>query len=306
MRDATPSSIVAFAERAAPVEPAPAGYWRRALQLVRDDRASTLAAAFLLGLVLAALLAPWISPFDPNAQLDIVRAKLQAPSALHWFGTDQVSRDVLSRVLHGARATLLLAVCAVLLAAAVGTTYGAVAGFAGGRVDGVMMRIVDALLSIPRILLLLGVVATLGALTPVLLIGVLGLTSWFGVARMVRTEVRMIRERDWVAAARALGTRRRRILVRHVVPHAMAPVIVTTALGLGNIIVVEAGLAFLRQSVPGQVSWGDLLRDGREVIFSAWWMTVFPGLALVATVLAVNVVADRLRAALDPRQLPAP
>lgn len=305
MPNGTPASIVAFAEVASPVLPGPGGYLQRALRMLRHDPASLVAAAFVVSLVLAALLAPWITRYGPNLQTDIVRARLLPPSLAHWFGTDQVSRDVFSRVLAGARSTLLLATGAVLLAATIGTAYGAVAGYAGGRTDGVMMRLVDALLAIPRILLLLGVVVIIGNLTRGLFIAVLGLTSWFGVARLVRAEVLALRDRDWVAAARALGMRRRRILLRHVVPHAMAPVIVAAALGFGNIIVVEAGLAFLRQGVAGQVSWGDVIRDGRDVIATAWWMTLFPGIALVGTVLAVNVIADRLRAALDPRQLPA-
>ncbi len=299
--------MIAFADT--PVAPAlpPPGVSSRWRALLRHDRAARSAIAFLVALTLVALLAPWVAPYDPARQFDLVALKLQPPSAQHWFGTDLTSRDVLSRIIAGSRVSLSIAVLAVALTSLVGTTWGAVAGYTGGITDSVMMRVVDALLAIPRILLLLGIVALWGALSPTALILLLGLTGWFGVSRLVRAEVLLVREREFVSAARALGASASRIIVRHVIPQVLPPVIVAATLGLGNIIVIEAGLSFLGYGVPQpHASWGNILRDGREVIDRAWWLSVFPGVALAGTVLAINVVADRLRRALNPRQLPAP
>jgi peptide/nickel transport system permease protein len=189
----------------------------------------------------------------------------------------------------------------------VGTAWGAVAGYAGGWTDRVLMHVVDAGLSIPRILLLLGVVALWGTLSMASLVLLLGLTGWFGASRLVRAEVRATRERDFVAAARATGATPAQILIKHILPHAMTPMLVAATLGVGQVVVIEAGLSFLGYGVaPPAASWGSLIRDGREVLGTAWWMSVFPGIALAATVLAVNVLGDRLRATLSTRQLPAP
>jgi peptide/nickel transport system permease protein len=169
------------------------------------------------------------------------------------------------------------------------------------------MRIVDAGLAIPRILLLLAVVALWGRLTVPAIIVLLGLTGWFATSRLVRDGVRAARERDFALAARATGATPARVLVRHVLPHALTPVIVAATLGVGQVVVLEAGLSFLGYGVPAPAAtWGSLIRDGREVVATAWWMSVFPGVALAVTVLAINVLGDRLRAALGGRQLPAP
>jgi peptide/nickel transport system permease protein len=169
-----------------------------------------------------------------------------------------------------------------------------------------MMRVLDGCIAIPRILLLLVVVALWGSLSAGTLVVVLGLTGWFGVGRLVRAEVLALRDRDFVLAARVAGATPRRTLVRHVIPHVLAPVLVAATLGVANIIVVEAGLSFLGYGIPQpRASWGSIIRDGKDVLATAWWLSFFPGLALASTVLAVNVVADRLREALNPRQLPA-
>ena len=316
MPNATPGSVAAFtdapiaprAPRAAPpAESAVPGVLGRALGRLRHDPAGLAAAGFLALLVLAALLAPWIAPFDPNQQFDLVAQRRQPPSAHHWFGTDSFARDVLSRVLYGARVSLGISLVAMLLASLLGTAWGAIAGFVGGMVDAFMMRVVDALLAIPRILLLLGVVALWGTLSVPALVVLLGLTGWFGASRLVRAEVRGARQRDFVVAARSLGAAPGRLLVRHILPQAIAPLIVAAALGVGHVIVVEAGLAFLGFGVPApQASWGNLIRDGFDSFTGAWWLSVIPGVALASTVLAINVLADRLRLALNPRQLPGP
>jgi peptide/nickel transport system permease protein len=265
-------------------------------------RGVAVAAVFLGLLGVVALLAPLIAPYHPGDQLDIVRLKTQPPSFAHWFGTDIYSRDVLSRVLYGARISLSIALLAATVAAVVGTAYGATAGYVGGALDNVMMRAVDTIMSIPRILLLLFIVAWWNGVSASSLILVFGLTGWFGVCRLVRAEVLLVREREYIAAAHALGVPPWRVLARHVVPQVLTPVLVSATLAVGNIIVVEAGLSYLGRGVPPPTaSWGNIIFDGHDVLASAWWISLFPGLALVSTVLAVNVIADRLRLALDPR-----
>ncbi len=305
MPNATPSSVAAFADTAPPEIPGGRGPRTRLWDALRQDRALKAAALVLLVIILAALFAPWLAPYDQAQQFKLM-SPLQPPSAQHWFGTDWVTRDVLTRVLFGARVSLTIAFLTVALTLFIGTTFGAVAGYVGGTVDTLMMRAIDACLSIPRILLLLGVLSLWGQLSPLPLILLIGVTGWFGVARLVRAQVVALRDRDFVAASRALGAVGAWTLVRHVVPHLASPVLVAATLGVGHVIIVEAGLSFLGYGIQEpQASWGTIIRDGRDSIQVAWWVTVFPGLALVLTVLAVNVISDRLRAAMNPRQLPA-
>lgn len=305
MPNATPGSVIAFADAPASVASGLPGAARRIARRLRRDPGGAAAVLFLVAMALVALLAPWLAPYDPIHQFDLVHQALRPPSAAHWFGTDAAARDVLSRVIHGARVSLGVASLAVVLAMVLGTAWGAVAGFAGGWVDLVLMRIVDACLAIPRILLLLAVVALWGGLSVGALVLLLGLTGWFSASRMVRAEVLATRQRDFVAAARSLGVPPLRILVRHVVPHALAPVTVAAALAVGQLIVVEAGLAFLGFGIPApRPSWGNIIRDGYQSFTTAWWLALFPGVVLAATVVAVNVLEDRLRTALNPRQLP--
>ena len=304
MPNATPGSLVAFAD----ATPAPLSPWApgRVVALLRKDPAAAVAAGTILVIGLAALLAPWLAPFDPAHTLD-VSARAQPPSASHWLGTDQLSRDLFSRLLYGARISLGISVLAVSVAVVVGTAWGAVAGYAGGWVDTLLMHVVNAGLAIPRILLLLGIVALWDGLSMSSLVLLLGLTGWFGVSRFVRAEVRATRERDFALAARGVGASPLRVLVRHVLPHAMTPMLVAATLGVGQVVVIEAGLSFLGYGVVApDVSWGTLIRDARAMLGTAWWMSVFPGLALAVTVLAVNVLHDRLRSALGGQQLHAP
>jgi peptide/nickel transport system permease protein len=302
--NATPETIGAFADAAPGPVLATRGFWRRAVRLVRNTPAAGVAVAFLALLSVVALAAPLVSPFNPSDQLDIVRLKTRPPSLQHWFGTDVFSRDVFSRVVYGARVSLSIAFLAAGLAAVIGTTYGAVAGYVGGVLDNLMMRVVDAVLSIPRILLLLFVVAWWNGLSVASLVLLFGLTGWFAVCRLVRAEVLLVREREFITAARALGVPPWRILARHIVPQVVAPVFVAATLAVGNIIVVEAGLSYLGRGVaPPNASWGNIILDGHDVLASGWWISFFPGLALVSTVLAVNVVAERLQQALDPQQV---
>jgi peptide/nickel transport system permease protein len=275
--------------------------WRR-LWARRTARAAIVLLAVLATL---AALAPLIAPYDPTAQLDIVALKRQPPSVAHPFGTDQSSRDVLSRVLYGGRLSLTIALLAVALSATISTTYGALSGFYGAWVDAVMMRVLDALLSIPRVLLVVAAAVLWGPLGLPAFILLLGATGWFNVARLVRAEVLSVVNRDYIAAARALGAPDRRLLVTHVLPNVVSPVIVAAALGVGNVIALEAGLSYLGAGVHApHASWGNIIQDGGGEFGLLWWMSFFPGLAIVGTVLACNLLGDALRDALDPRQLP--
>jgi len=304
MPNGTPGSLVAFGD----ATPAPLGLWApgRLMTMLTRDPPAMVAAVTLAVIALAAVLAPWLAPFDP-AQLFDVESGAQPPSAHHWLGTDPLSRDLLSRLLFGARLSLGISVLAVAIATTLGTAWGAIAGYAGGWIDRVLMHVVNTGLAIPRILLLLGIVALWGGLSTGSLVLVLGLTGWFGASRLVRAQVRATRETDFAAAARATGATPSRVLVRHVLPHAVTPMLVAATLGVGQVVILEAGLAFLGYGVaPPAASWGSLIRDGRLVLGTAWWMSVFPGIALAATVLAINVLGDRLRAALGAHQLHAP
>jgi peptide/nickel transport system permease protein len=265
--------------------------------------------AVLAVLAIIALAAPLIAPYAPNVQPDQIALKNIPPSLEHPFGTDALSRDVLSRVIFGSRVSLSIAFLSVLVAATVGMAFGAAAGYFGGRIDTVMMRFVDAMLAIPRVLLLIAVATLWNGLGLVGLVLILGLTGWFGVSRLVRTLVVSAREDEFVTAARALGAGDARILVQHILPQVVSPVLVAATLGIGNVIVIEAGLTYLGMGVqPPDASWGTVFYDGfdgQQPLTSNWWISVSAGLALIITVLAVNLVADGLRQALNARQLPA-
>ena len=270
----------------------------------RLGTAGRVALVILLVLATLAVLAPVIAPHPPSAQLDIVALKSQPPGAAHWFGTDSYSRDVLSRVLYGARVTLAVATLAVLVAAVVGTLYGLAAALLGPAVDAVLMRFLDALLAIPRLLFLIALLALWNPIPIAGLVLVLGLTGWFDVARLVRADALSIREREYVLAARSLGAGALRLALRHVLPNVLVPVIVTTTLGVSNVIALEATLSFLGIGAQEpNASWGTMFHEGATVFSGMWWLALFPGLAMVLTVVSFNVLGDALRGVLDPRQL---
>jgi peptide/nickel transport system permease protein len=278
---------------------------RRTLsRLLRDSR-TRIALVVLLIVALSAVFAPLLAPYDPTVQLDIVRLPSQPPSFAHPLGTDPYSRDVLSRLLYGGRISLAVGLGAVLLAMSFGIAIGAVAGFIGGAVDAVLMRFVDAALSIPRLLVLILVASLWGSLGLVPLTLLMAGTGWFAVSRLVRAETLALREREFIVAARALGASPMRILVRHVLPNVAAPALVAAALGIANVILLEAGLSYLGIGVrPPTASWGAIIQDGAERVSDLWWLTLFPGLAILVTVFACNALGDALRDAFDPRQLP--
>ena len=264
------------------------------------ERRSPRAALVVLALItVVGLLAPVIAPYDPAAQPDIVRLKELPPSQAHPFGTDSYSRDVLSRVLYGARLSLLIGILATVVSLTVGVAFGAIAGYAGGIVDTIMMRVLDAFLAIPRLLLLVAILAAWPRLSIGALILFLGLTGWFGLSRIVRGQVLALKHAEFVTAARALGASRRRILLRHLLPNLVSPIVVAATLGVAHVIVLEAGLSFLGIGVPQPgASWGNIIRDGSDQI-ALWWMSLFPGLMMVLTVMTLNVLGESMRDAYD-------
>jgi peptide/nickel transport system permease protein len=258
----------------------------------------------ILVLSTAVAMAPLLASFDPL--LVDAGPPLTAPGAAHFLGTDEFGRDVWSRLLYGGRISLSIGFVAVGISATVGTLVGSLAAFAGGLVDRASMFVVDALLSLPRLVLLLTVVGlfrTTGAAGLFVIVAVLGMTSWMGISRIVRSEVLSLREREFVQAARALGLSPVRILLRHLVPNAMGPVIVFCSLAIGGTMLAEASLSFLGLGVPPPVAtWGVMINDGRERLRDAVWVSLFPGLAIMWGVLSFNLLGDGLRDALDPKQ----
>ncbi|MGQ0441985.1 MAG: ABC transporter permease [Methylophilaceae bacterium] len=259
-----------------------------------------LAGFFIIVFVfLLSMLAPVISPYDPNA-ID-VKAILLAPSTMHWMGTDGLGRDVLSRMLHGGRISLLVGLVAVGISTAIGILLGAIAGYYRGWIDTVIMRLVDVMLSIPSFFLILAVIAFL---TPSIIniMIVIGLTSWMGVTRLVRAEFLSLSEREFVMASRTLAAKDARLIFIHLLPNSLTPIIVSSVLGVASAVLMESGLSFLGLGVQApQASWGNILTDGKEYIQFAWWLSLFPGMAILITVLGYNLLGEGLRDALDPR-----
>ena len=257
-------------------------------------------------LIIVAIAAPLVAPLDPIVQPDPVRLKNHAPSLTFLMGTDVFSRDVWSRFAYGARVSLGIGALGALIAVALGSCVGAVAGYYRRWVDAILMRGVDIGLALPRIFIVLMAVALWDRLSFAWLTLVIGLTSWFATSRLVRAEVLALRERDFVVAARALGVPSSRVIFGHVLPNAAAPIIVSAALSVGNVLLLEASLSFLGIGVaPPRPSWGNMIADGAVTIYTAPWTTLFAGLAISLVVMSLNAVADGLRDALDPRQDPA-
>ena len=257
------------------------------------NRLAMAGSVSLCSLALAAIFAPWLAPHDP-LQTNLPEA-LFGPSIVHPLGTDQLGRDVLSRLLYGARISLLVGCIAVGIAVLLGSVIGLLAGFYGGWVDAVLMRFVDTMLSIPTIFLLLAVIAVVGPSIHIVMV-VIGLTSWMGVARLVRAEILSLKEREFVLAARVLGASSFRLMGKHLLPNAMAPVLVSATLGVGGAILVESVLSYLGLGVqPPTPSWGNMLNEGRSALGVAWWLTLSPGLCILVTVLAFNLFGEGIR-----------
>ena len=259
-----------------------------------------LTGLIIIGIIsIMAIFAPLIAPFDPDAIN--VKNILLPPSSSHLMGTDGLGRDVYSRMLFGARISLLVGIVAVGIATIIGIVLGAIAGFYHGWIDTIIMRLVDIMLSIPTFFLILAVIAFL---TPSIwnIMIVIGLTSWMGVTRLVRAEFLSLRNREFVLASQTLGAKDSRLIFRQLLPNSLTPIIVSSVLGIASAVLVESGLSFLGLGVQApQASWGNILTDGKEYIEFAWWLSLFPGLAILITVMGYNLLGEGLRDALDPR-----
>ena len=275
------------------------GLWAR----VRRHRGALPGATLAALVVAAAALAPVLAPNDPTAVLDAVHGQLLTPSLAHPLGTDALSRDVLSRLLFGARVSLAVGLTSSVLAALLGTLIGLAAGVGGPRLDAALMRGVDVLLALPRVFLLMTAFALWEGVGFWALVALIGATGWFETSRLVRAHVRELKHADFVTAALALGGGRRR-MARHLLPHVAATAIVSATIDVGGVILLEAGLSFLGLGLrPPAPTWGNMILEGRSVIFSAPWVALAPGVALTATVIAFNLLGDALRDALDPRAI---
>jgi peptide/nickel transport system permease protein len=268
------------------------------LARLQKNRMALLGAAIVLAMFILAVLAPFLAG-DPGA-INIAH-RLQAPSFAYPLGTDDLGRDVLARILYGARISLLVGFVAVGIATSIGIVLGALSGYYGGWVDGLTMRFVDIMLCFPSFFLILAVIAFLEPSIWNIMI-IIGLTGWMGVARLVRAEFLSLRERDFVVAARALGASDSRLIFRHILPNALSPILVSATLGVAGAILTESALSFLGIGVqPPTPSWGNMLIAGKQTLGTAWWLSAFPGLAILVTVLGYNLLGEGIRDALDPR-----
>ena len=275
--------------------------WRRAWRRLRQRRAAMLGLVIVVLFVLMAVFAPWISPHDPVAtSWSAIR---KAPTAAHWFGTDDIGRDVLSRVVWGTRASLLAGVVSVCISLLVGVPIGLLAGFVGGAVDGLISRITDAFLACPFLILAIAMAAFLGpSLTNAMI--AIGVSATPIFVRLTRAQVLNVKTEDYVEAARALGNPPWRVAVRHVLPNVTAPLIVQSTLAIAAAVIAEASLSFLGLGQqPPAPSWGSMLNTAKNYVDNAPWMAIWPGLAIFGLVLAFNLLGDGLRDALDPRQV---
>ncbi len=277
----------------------PESPWRSALRRLRRNRGAMVGFYLVILLVAVAALATRLAPYDPIRVTP--DSALQPPGAKYPLGTDPLGRDVLSRLIHGARISLRIGLVSVGIAAVLGTTLGLVAGFYGRWLDLAVMRIIDLLLAFPNILLALAIIAILGPSIFNLMIAV-GISATPGYARLVRGSVLSARENTYVEAAIAVGCPDSLIIWRHILPNVLAPVIILSTLGMAGAILTGAALSFLGLGVqPPTPEWGTMLSDGRNYLRKAWWITTFPGLAIMITVLSINMLGDGLRDALDPR-----
>ena len=271
------------------------GFWRA----FRRNRLALIGGVIVVVLVVLAVLAQWIAPWDPNRP--DVRKILDSPSKAHPLGTDQLGRDVLSRMLYGARVSLAVGFVSVGIATLIGIALGAAAGYHGGTIDALVMRLVDLMLVFPRFFLLLAVLAFLRPSIWTIMT-VIGLTGWMSVARLVRAEFLSLKEREFVLWSQSIGASSFRTIWRHILPNAVGPVLVAMTLGIPAAILTESGLSFLGLGVqPPHATWGNILNEGKDAIEIGWWLSAYPGLAILVTVLSYNLLGEGIRDALDPR-----
>jgi peptide/nickel transport system permease protein len=273
--------------------------WRITWERFKRSKLAVGALVYVALITLIAIAAPLLSKYDPNG-VNLVQ-RLASPNAGHWFGTDDLGRDVLARMMFGARVSLTIGFAATALSLIVGSLLGSIAGYYGGVVDWLVSRVIEIVLCFPFLFLLLGIVALFGPSMTTILVA-LGLTSWTTEARFIRGEFLKVREMDFAQAARASGARDGRIIFRHLLPNALAPVLVSASFGVAQAILIESALSFLGLGVAvPTASWGGILSIAEEFIDYAWWLVIFPGLAIFTTVAAFNIIGDRFRDALDPR-----
>lgn len=269
------------------------------IKRILKNRVALIGLLFIFFIFLIAIFAPLIVPYDPY-KINVYKV-LEPPSKEHIFGTDELGRDVFSRIVYGARVSLQVGFIAMGIAILTGTLLGSIAGYYGGFVDTLIMRIVDVMLAFPTLFLILAVVAVLEPSIYIIMV-VIGLTGWMDVARLVRAEVLSIKEREFVLSARAIGANSFRIIFNHILPNAIYPVIVAATFAVGGAILIESGLSFLGLGIqPPEPSWGGILSVGKDYITVAWWMSFFPGIAIFFTVLSFNLLGEALRDAFDPK-----
>ncbi len=270
-------------------------FWKR----LKTNRLAVAGGIIVVALFVVAIFAPVISPYNPDS-IDS-RHILDSPGISHPFGTDDLGRDVLSRMIYGSRISLAVGFVAVGISTLIGMVLGAISGYYGGWLDRIVMRFIDIMLSIPTFFLILAVIAFIGPSIWNIMI-IIGLTSWMGVARLVRAEFLSLKEREFVLAARAIGAGDFRIIFRHIMINSMAPVLISAILGVAGAVLVESALSFLGLGVqPPTPSWGNILTLGKDNIEIAWWLSVFPGLAILVTVLGYNLLGEGIRDSIDPR-----
>ncbi len=278
----------------------PESFSAQTLYYLMRNRLAVIGGTLVALVFILSVFAPLIAPYNPST-IDIKNI-LVGPNFSHWLGTDDLGRDVLSRMLWGGRISLQVGFVAVGIATLIGIILGSLAGFYGGWIDSLIMRAVDIMLSIPTIFLILAVIAILEPSIINIMI-IIGLTSWMEPARLIRAEFITLKEREFVIAAHAIGATDSRIIMKHVLPNGLSPILVSATMGIGGAILIESGLSFLGLGVqPPTPSWGSLLSAGKDNIEIAWWLSAFPGLAILITVLGYNLLGEGIRDALDPRQ----
>ena len=273
--------------------------WKDAWARLRKNKMAVFGAGTLVFMALFCLIGPFLSPYTYDAQ--DLNQYAKPPSAQHWFGTDKLGRDQLTRIRYGGRISLAVGICATLVSLTLGVLWGAVAGYAGGKLDTVMMRIVDILYALPFTIFVILLMVFFGR-NIILLFAAIGAVEWLTMARIVRAQVMSLRKMEFIEAAIALGLSRRRIILRHMIPNVLGPVMVYTTLTIPAVMLLEAFLSFLGLGVqPPMSSWGSMIKDGAEVMEEFWWMLILPGLFLSLTLFSLNFLGDGLRDALDPK-----
>ncbi|AIQ59643.1 ABC transporter permease [Paenibacillus borealis] len=293
-------STAAHSAQGSPAKPAAAAKPRTLLSLLLHNRLAALGLTFILIWTVVAIIAPWLAPHDPYVT-DMAN-KLQAPSGSHWFGTDNFGRDILSRVLYGARISIWTGLIAVSISFVIGVPLGGIAAYYGGRTGTIIMRLMDVLLSFPSLVLSMAIAASIGAglSSAMIAVGIVGIPEF---ARLMFGQTVSLREKEYIEASRAIGVKNTVILYRHILPNALAPLMVQATLGMGFAILTASSLSFLGLGVrPPIAEWGAMISEGREYIISGqWWLVTFPGLSIATSILGFNLLGDGFRDVLDPR-----